>query len=308
MLPRCLVTVQNKSPRTVRILPRGNFLDETGEIVAPATPGFLGTFGLPSKEKLTRLDLADWILSAKNPLTARTVMNRTWKQFFGVGMSKVLDDLGAQGAPPSNPALMDFMAVEFRESGWDTKHMVRLIVTSATYKQVSTASKSLMTRDPENREFARQSRPRLEAEEVRDTALQLAGLLVPKIGGPSVRPYQPERYWENLNFPVRDWMADKGESQWRRGLYTWWQRSFLHPSMLAFDARGVRGRAEPLEHPAAGTRSLERPDLCRSGTRIRCPYPKRRQGWNSGANHLGIPDSAPAQSSASRARDAARCL
>ena len=236
MLPRCLVTVQNNTPRTVRILPRGNFLDETGEIVAPATPAFLGTFGLPKKDKLTRLDLADWILSAKNPLTARTVMNRTWKQFFGVGMSKVLDDLGAQGAPPSNPALMDFMSVEFRESGWDTKHMVRLIVTSGTYKQVSTASKALMNRDPENREFARQSRPRLEAEEVRDTALQLAGLLVPKIGGPSVKPYQPERYWENLNFPVRDWMADKGESQWRRGLYTWWQRSFLHPSMLAFDA------------------------------------------------------------------------
>ena len=236
MLPRCLVTVQNNTPRTVRILPRGNFLDETGEVVAPATPAFLGTFGLPKKDKLTRLDLADWILSPKNPLTARTVMNRTWKQFFGNGISKVLDDLGAQGAPPTNPALLDYLAVEFRESGWDTKHMVRLMVTSGTYKQVSTASKALMARDPENRELARQSRPRLEAEEVRDTALQIAGLLVPKIGGPSVKPYQPERYWENLNFPVRDWVADKGESQWRRGLYTWWQRSFLHPSMLAFDA------------------------------------------------------------------------
>lgn len=236
MLPRCLVTVQNKTPRTVRILPRGNFLDETGEVVAPATPSFLGTLGLPKKDKLSRLDLADWILSPKNPLTARTVMNRTWKQFFGNGISKVLDDLGAQGAPPTNPALLDYLAVEFRESGWDTKHMVRLMVTSATYKQVSTASKALMARDPENRELARQSRPRLEAEEVRDTALQIAGLLVPKIGGPSVKPYQPERYWENLNFPVRDWVTDKGESQWRRGLYTWWQRSFLHPSMLAFDA------------------------------------------------------------------------
>ena len=236
MLPRCLVTVQNNTPRTVRILPRGNFLDETGEVVAPATPAFLGTLGLPKKDKLTRLDLADWILSPKNPLTARTVMNRTWKQFFGNGISKVLDDLGAQGAPPTNPALLDYLAVEFRESGWDTKHMVRLMVTSGTYKQVSTASKALMARDPENRELARQSRPRLEAEEVRDTALQIAGLLVPKIGGPSVKPYQPERYWENLNFPVRDWVADKGESQWRRGLYTWWQRSFLHPSMLAFDA------------------------------------------------------------------------
>ena len=228
---RCLVTVKNTKPRTVRILPRGNFLDETGEAVTAATPGFL-----PKSTSGSRLDLANWLVSRENPLTARTVMNRLWKQFFGTGLSKVLDDLGAQGEPPTNPALLDWLACEFRDSGWDMRHMVRLMVTSNTYKQVSTTSKALLAADPYNREYARQSRFRLEAEEVRDNALAVSGLLSLKLGGPSVKPYQPERYWENLNFPVRDWMADKGESQYRRGLYTWWQRSFLHPSMLAFDA------------------------------------------------------------------------
>jgi len=237
---RCLVTVKNNNPRTVRILPRGNFMDESGEVVKPATPAFL-----PPAKGGTRLDLANWLVSKENPLTARTVVNRLWKQFFGTGLSKVLEDLGAQGEPPTNPELLDWLACEFRDSGWDTKHMVRMLVNSATYKQVSelrsnslasTASKSLLARDPYNREFARQSRFRLDAEEVRDNALAVSGLLSLKIGGPSVKPYQPERYWENLNFPVRDYMADKGESQYRRGLYAWWQRSFLHPSMLAFDA------------------------------------------------------------------------
>jgi hypothetical protein len=230
-IPRCIVSVHNTNPRTVRILPRGNFMDESGEVVQPATPAFL-----PGKTGGTRLDLANWIVSRQNPLTARAEMNRLWKQFFGTGLSKVLEDLGAQGEPPANPALLDWLACEFMDSGWDIKHMVRIIVTSNTYKQVSTANKALVTRDPLNREYARQSRFRLEAEEVRDNALAISGLLSPKIGGPSVKPYQPDRYWENLNFPVRNYVADGGESQYRRGLYTWWQRSFLHPSLLAFDA------------------------------------------------------------------------
>ncbi len=230
-LPRCLVTVRNAKPRTVRVLPRGNFLDETGEVVQPATPAFL-----PGQTGGTRLDLAKWIVSRQNPLTARAVMNRLWKQFFGAGLSKVLEDLGAQGEPPTNPELLDWLACEFMDSGWDIKHMVRTLVNSAAYRQVSTADKAQLARDPYNREFARQGRFRLEAEEVRDNALAISGLLSPKIGGPSVKPYQPDRYWDNLNFPVRDYIADKGEDQYRRGLYTWWQRSFLHPSLLAFDA------------------------------------------------------------------------
>jgi hypothetical protein len=122
------------------------------------------------------------------------------------------------------------------DSGWDVKHLVKLIVTSHTYRQTSAVSKELQARDPENRELARQSRFRLDAELVRDNALSIAGLLVPKIGGPSVKPYQPAGYWENLNFPTREWEPDRNENQWRRGLYTWWQRSYLQPSLLAFDA------------------------------------------------------------------------
>jgi hypothetical protein len=163
-------------------------------------------------------------------------MNRLWKQFFGTGLSKVLDDLGAQGEPPVNPALLDWLACEFMDSGWDLQHMIRLIVTSHTYRQVSTSTSQLTAADPYNRECARQSAFRLDAELVRDNALAISGLLVPKVGGPSVKPYQPEKYWENLNFPAREWQNDSGESLYRRGLYTWWQRTFLHPSLLAFDA------------------------------------------------------------------------
>ncbi len=236
-VPRCLVSLSSDEPRTVRILPRGNWMIETGEIVQPALPAYLTVSARRVEDRrLNRLDLAEWLVSRENPLAARVFMNRLWKQFFGVGLSKVLDDFGMQGEPPVNPELLDWLACEFMDSGWDVKHMVRLVVNSRTYKQVSTASKELQVRDPYNRELARQSRWRIEAELVRDNALTIAGLLVPKIGGPSVKPYQPEGYWENLNFPTRAYEADTGESQYRRGLYTWWQRTFLHPSLLAFDA------------------------------------------------------------------------
>jgi hypothetical protein len=234
-LPKCLVSESTPQARTVRILPRGNFLDESGELVKAAFPHYLPQPRVEGRN-LTRLDLAEWLVSRENPLTARTVMNRMWKQFFGTGLSKVLDDLGAQGEPPLNPALLDWLACEFMDSGWDLKHMVRLLVESATYKQTSLSSAALTAADPYNREHARQSAFRYDAELVRDHALAIAGLLAPKIGGPSVKPYQPERYWENLNFPTREWANDSGEGLYRRGLYTWWQRSFLHPSLLAFDA------------------------------------------------------------------------
>lgn len=235
-LPKCLVSVHLDTPRTVRILPRGNWMDESGEVVQPALPQFLPQPKFDDGRKLTRLDLAQWLVSRENPLTARVFVNRLWKQFFGVGLSKVLDDLGAQGEPPPNAALLDWLAVEFMDSGWDVKHLVKLIVTSHTYRQASAGPQELLANDPDNRLLARQSRFRLDAELVRDNALSVAGLLVPRIGGPSVKPYQPAGYWENLNFPTREWQNDTGENQWRRGLYTWWQRSYLQPSLLAFDA------------------------------------------------------------------------
>ncbi len=234
-LPKCLVTESARAKRVVRILPRGNWMDESGEIVKPALPRYLPQPDFGDREP-TRLDLARWLVSRGNPLTARTVVNRFWKQFFGTGLSRVLDDLGAQGEPPLNAPLLDWLACEFMDRGWDVKHLVRTLVTSATYRQVSTATPEQLAADPYNREHARQSRYRVDAELVRDNALAVAGLLSPRIGGPSIKPYQPARYWENLNFPTREYVPDDGEAQYRRGLYVWWQRTYLHPSLLAFDA------------------------------------------------------------------------
>jgi hypothetical protein len=234
-LPKCLVTESSPQRRVVRILPRGNWLDETGEVVRAALPHYLPGPDFGGREP-NRLDLASWLVSRENPLTARTVVNRLWKQFFGTALSRVPDDLGAQGETPPNPALLDWLACEFMDSGWDVRHVVRTIVMSATYRQISEATAVQLAADPYNREHGRQSRFRVEAELVRDAALAVSGLLAPGIGGPSVKPYQPDHYWENLNFPKREYETDGGEAQHRRGLYVWWQRTFLHPSLLAFDA------------------------------------------------------------------------
>lgn len=237
-IPRCLVTVSTAERRTVHILPRGDFLKESaGEVVEPALPAYLpGAKGSTREHRLTRVELADWLVSRENPLTARVTVNRLWKQFFGLGLARVLDDLGSQGEAPPNPVLLDWLACEFMDSGWDLRHMVRLMVTSHAYKQVSTPSPELRARDPYNREIACQSRWRLDAELVRDAALSFGGLLNLTIGGPSAKPYQPTGYWDNLNFPTRTYEASAGAEQFRRGLYTWWQRSYLHPSLVAFDA------------------------------------------------------------------------
>ena len=236
-IPHCLVSATNEQPRTVRILPRGNFLIESGDVVRPAFPGYLrASWQKWEKPQLTRLDLANWLVSAENPLTARVVMNRLWMQFFGAGLARPLDDFGAQGDPPANQELLDWLACEFMASGWNYQHMVRLLVNTRTYQESSLPSRKARAADPLNREFSAQGRWRLEAELVRDNALAISGLLSLRIGGPSVKPYQPEGYWENLNFPTRTWEASTGEDLYRRGLYTWWQRSYLHPSLLAFDA------------------------------------------------------------------------
>ena len=229
------LTTESTLPRTTRVLPRGNWMDDSGEIVEPMIPTFLGDLGIKNRRP-TRLELARWVVSRDNPLTARAFVNRLWALYFGTGLSGVLDDLGAQGEPPVHPELLDWLAVEFMESGWNVKHIVKLIVTSNAYRQSSKATEVLREKDAYNRLIARQSRWRLDAETVRDNALLLSGLLVSKIGGPSVRPYQPRGYYSNLNFPKRTYAHDTGENQYRRGLYTHWQRTFLHPSMMAFDA------------------------------------------------------------------------
>src|SRR5690606_26307282 len=188
-----------------------------------------------------RLDLANWLVSKENPLGARAIVNQVWKEFFGIGLSRTVEDLGAQGEWPTHPELLDWLAVEFMESGWDMRHLVRLIVTSHTYRQTSEPSEKMKKVDPDNRYLARQSRLRLKAEFVRDNALSISGLLSLRIGGPAFKPYQPEDYWKDIQTfghagPASQWQPSTGEDQYRRGLYVYWKRTFVHPSLLAFDA------------------------------------------------------------------------
>lgn len=230
-----LVTTAMKTPRTVRILPRGNWLDDGGPVVTPAVPAFLGSVKA-SGERVTRLDLAKWLVSKENTLTARVFVNRVWRLYFGQGLSRSMEDFGAQGEQATHPELLDWLAADFMENGWDVKRLIGQMVTSSTYRQSSKPSGEMKEKDPENRLLARQNRFRIEAEFVRDNALRVSGLLNPEIGGESVRPYQPAGYWEYLNFPKRTYVHDRDARQWRRGLYTHWQRTFLHPSLRGFDA------------------------------------------------------------------------
>jgi len=231
-IPKVLAT-EAVEPAETRILPRGNFLDETGPIVEPAIPVKFGK--LNTSGRATRLDLANWIVSKDNPLTARVQVNRMWRLFFGTGITKVLDDFGSQGETPVNLDLLDHLASEFG-SDWDSRRLVKSIVLSQTYRQSSVPAKEALEKDPENRLLARQARVRVDAEVVHDLALSSAGLLTERFGGPSVRPYQPEGYLASLNFPKRDYAASKGRDLYARGLYTQWQRTFLHPSLMTFDA------------------------------------------------------------------------
>jgi hypothetical protein len=228
-----MITIATK-PRTVRVLPRGDWLDNTGEVVEPGVPASLPPLNV--KGRATRLDLARWLTSPEQPQTARVFVNRLWYLFFGAGLSRNLEDTGSQGEWPTHPELLDWLAVEFVKSGWDVRHVVRLMVLSEAYRQSSAETVFSRERDPENRLFARQARYRMPAEMIRDQALAASGLLVRRLGGPSARPYQPADYYQYLNFPKRDYKADAGPSQYRRGLYTHWQRQFLQPMLKAFDA------------------------------------------------------------------------
>jgi len=234
---RMVMVTQAVTPRITRVLPRGDWLNESGEIVQPAVPAFLGK--LPGDKRATRLDLANWLTDTKNGvggLTARVFVNRLWYLFFGVGLSKSLEDFGGQGEPPVHPELLDNLALEFIESGWDVKHMVKLIVTSRAYRQSSLTTPELREKDPENRLYARQSSFRLPAEAIRDNALAVSGLLVTSIWGTSAKPYQPAGFYRHLNFPKREYKADTNVAQWQRGVYVHWQRQYLHPMLRAFDA------------------------------------------------------------------------
>lgn len=230
-----VVTVAWKPP-VIRVLPRGNWQSTNGDVVLPAVPHFLRQIPDADGRRLTRLDLAKWIVSKDNPLTARTFVNRLWKQFFGTAISAVVDDLGAQGEWPTHPELLDWLSMEFMDSGWDMKHMVKLLVMSETYRESSNPDPKVHELDPANHLLASQSPRRLDAEFIRDNALAISGLLNLDIGGPSVFPYQPAGYYSNLQFPNRDYYPSLDDRQYRRGLYAHWQRTFLQPMLANFDA------------------------------------------------------------------------
>ncbi|HVA47948.1 MAG TPA: DUF1553 domain-containing protein [Pirellulales bacterium] len=231
--PTTMVMQESPQPRPTHLLVRGQY-DRPGDALSAGVPASLPPLadGLPNN----RLGLARWLVGPTNPLTARVAVNRLWQMLFGTGLVKTVDDFGAQGEPPSHPELLDWLATEFVAMGWDVKAMLRQLVTSATYRQSSKVSPERLARDPDNRWLARGPRYRLSAEMVRDQALAAGGLLVERLGGPSVRPYQPEGLWNDLSGV--DYVQDHGEKLYRRGLYVFWKRTVAPPVMVTFDAAG----------------------------------------------------------------------
>ncbi len=233
-LPTLMVMREMEPPRATHLLLRGAY-DKPGERVRPAVPAVISASGGQAPQN--RLDFAKWLVSPSNPLTARVTVNRFWQMLFGVGLVKTVEDFGSQGDWPLHMDLLDWLAVEFVESGWDIKGVMKTIVMSATYRQSSTVDLELHQRDPENRLLARGPRFRLPAEVVRDQALAISGLLVEQTGGPSVKPYQPAGLWSELA-GGKDYVQDQGDKLYRRSLYTFWKRAVPPPSMLNFDSAG----------------------------------------------------------------------
>ena len=231
-IPTTMVVQERKPARVTNVMLGGDFLRK-GATVQPNVPTVLPP--LPSAEKATRLDFARWLVDPKNPLTARVAMNRFWQVYFGAGIVETDNDFGTQGTAPSHPELLDYLAAEFIARKWSMKAMHRLIVTSATYRQSSRSRPELATMDQRNRLLARQNRLRLEAEVVRDVSLSASGLLSPVVGGPSVFPPQPPGVYVLTQVP-REWKTSVGPERFRRGMYTWFQRSAPHPGLIVFDA------------------------------------------------------------------------
>jgi hypothetical protein len=227
-IPLVMVMEDRAEPRDTFLLRRGAY-DQHGEKVLAGVPDWL-----PDAAPRTRLDLARWLVDRRHPLTARVTVNRMWQLFFGTGLVRTAEDFGSQGEWPSHPELLDWLAVEFMTSGWDVKHMHRLIVTSATYRQSSRAACNLWERDPENRLLARGPRFRMASGMIRDQALAISGLLSERLGGPPVRPYQPPGIWEEMTFGFIKYEQDKGPNLYRRSVYTFWRRT-IGPTTL-FDA------------------------------------------------------------------------
>ena len=231
--PSVMVMDELDARRETHLLIRGAY-DKPGEVVQPGVPAVLPT--LPSGVANNRLGFAKWLIDPGNPLLARVTVNRFWQMYFGTGIVKTVEDFGSQGESPSHPELLDWLATEFIRSGWDVKAMQKLIVTSATYRQSSKATPELMQRDPDNRLLARGPRVRLPAEMIRDQALFVAGLLVERVGGPSVKTYQPPGLYKEIAMQDMDYEQGHGADLYRRSLYTFWKRTIAPPMMVTFDA------------------------------------------------------------------------
>jgi len=231
-----LIMEEMDKPRAAFVLDRGEY-DKKGEKVEPSVPAVFPS--LPEGASPNRLGLARWLVSGDHPLVARVVVNRFWQQYFGTGIVKTAENFGSQGEWPVHPELLDWLAVEFVESGWDVKHLQRLLVTSATYRQSSRVRPEVFEQDPENRLLARAPRFRMDAEMIRDNALAMSGLLIEGIGGRSVKPYQPPGLWEAIGLGgsnTRLFKQDHGTALYRRSLYTFWKRTSPPPTMALFDA------------------------------------------------------------------------
>ncbi len=233
-LPEVMVMEDQPTPRESFVLVRGAY-NQYGEKVSPGVPASLSP--LPEGVPANRLGLARWLVDPANPLTARVAVNRAWQLFLGTGLVKTAEDFGVQGEPPSHPALLDWLATEFVRDGWNVKAMHRRIVTSATYRQASRVLPAILERDPENRLLARGPRRRLSSLVLRDQALAIGGLLVEKIGGPSVRPYQPPGLWEEMSFGQIRYEQGHGDDLHRRSLYTFWRRTLGPPDLFDTPAR-----------------------------------------------------------------------
>ncbi len=232
-LPTVMVMKERIRRRQSYVLDRGAY-DARTDPVEPGVPAAMDT--KPGASVADRLELARWLVDRSNPLTARVTVNRLWQKLFGAGLVRTPEDFGSQGDQPTHPRLLDWLAAEFMESGWDVKALLRTVVTSATYRQSSRQSPELSRRDPENRLLARAPRLRLPAQVIRDQALAVSGLLAEKLGGPSVKPYQPPGLWQELTFKKGGYEADQGEGLYRRSLYTFWRRTIAPPAMVTFDA------------------------------------------------------------------------
>ena len=237
-IPLTFIFTDQPKMRDSFVMQRGNY-DQPGDKVERGTPAFLPALAVAEGKAADRLDLATWLVSADQPLTPRVAANRLWQQFFGVGLVKTSEDFGLQGEPPAHPELLDWLAAEYRACGWNTRQMVKLLVTSRAFRRASAASPEQLAADPENRLLARGPRFRLDAEQIRDNALAVSGLLVPTLGGAGTKSYQPPNIWEPVGFGnsnTRNYKQDSGAALYRRTLYTFVKRTAPHPALVNFDA------------------------------------------------------------------------